>query len=271
MIKKLLIALALILAGVKGCSVYVDGRVSSHDLADRQIIETSVGYQLSYLNLPAENKRPVILIHGSPGGAGNWSKFLSNHVNAFHWIAVDRPGFGGTRPKQAETSLEIQAEAIAAVLDRDWEKKPIILGYSLGGPVAAHLALNHGDKIAAVVFAAASMDPDLEEVWTLQKIGQLVHWLLPKGLRNANVELMALEKELELLKPDLPHIKVPVAFLHGERDENVPLENIAYLEGQLRVKPVLKYILPGLDHGIPWDGQHALFKLLKDLDALLSP
>lgn len=267
--KKILLTVLLFLGLVKGCSLFIDGRVSSYDGIERLSVDTSTPYQTSFLNITAEGKRPVILIHGSPGGAGNWVDFMSTYAGEFHWIAVDRPGFGGTRPKQVETDLNVQADAIAAIFDDLTPEKPIVVGYSLGGPVAAHLAARYPEKIGAVVFAAASLDPGLEDIWLLQQLGRGISWFLPKSLDNANMELMALEGELNALQAVLPQIRIPVAVLHGEKDENVPLENISYLEQRLTVQPVLTHIVKALDHGIPWEGQGALIKLLRELDIFI--
>src|SRR5262245_45893475 len=52
------------------------------------------GRSVSYLSAGEPDAPLVILIHGTPGSAVQWARFLSDPVPGLRTIAIDRPGFG---------------------------------------------------------------------------------------------------------------------------------------------------------------------------------
>ena len=65
-------------------------------------------------------------------------------------IAVDLPGFGAAPSPPEGWSTAEYADWVAPVLD-EMAPRPVVLGHSFGGRVAAHLAARHPDRIGALV------------------------------------------------------------------------------------------------------------------------
>ena len=103
-------------------------------------------HAVSVIRPEPDSARPVIVfVHGSPGSSDAYTSYLAD--TALHKVAdllaIDRPGFGYTSGfGRAEGSLERQAAAIEAIVQRLGSGKKIVLvGHSLGGPVIARYAM----------------------------------------------------------------------------------------------------------------------------------
>jgi pimeloyl-ACP methyl ester carboxylesterase len=222
----------------------------------------SLSYLLSSDESAASHAdRPrLILVHGTPGSALAWTDYLVNPPAGVEVVALDRPGFGQSEPEMAQVSLAAQAQAVAALL-APAPRQNILLGHSLGGPIVAWLAAQHPQRVAALVLVAASLDPDLEKIHPMQRVGDWppVRALLSRSLRNANTELLALEPELRALKPLLAQITAPTYILHGDQDQLVPVANVPYMQAQLKGSRVQHtQLLPGRNHFLPWNSEPAM-------------
>lgn len=214
---------------------------------------------ISYLIAGDAAKPRLILIHGTPGSAVGWADLLADPPPGFEVVALDRPGFGDSGPEGAMTTLEHQADAVAALLPPD--RASILLGHSLGGPVAALVAARRPERVRALILLAGSLDPAMEEVHPLQRVGAWapIRALLPRMIRNANAELLDLKPQLEALRAELPLVRCPVLIVHGTEDDLVPFSNAAYsaanLTGACRVETI---VLEGADHFLPWNATAAV-------------
>ena len=199
----------------------------------------------------------VILVHGTPGTAASWADYLLAPPPGVEVLAIDRPGFGLSGPAHALPKLADQAAAVRALLPADG-RPVVLLGHSLGGPVVARVAADEPQRIAGVVLLAASLSPELETIHPMQHVGAwpLVRSLLPRAIRNANAELMALKPELEALALDLPRITAPVVIVHGTADDLVPVANVPFMQARLTgARCVKTVLLPGRNHFLPWNAE----------------
>jgi len=246
----------LALAAV-GCSIPGPQHPASAVEPLRQSIQVGapVDAQVSVLRSGPPDGQRLILVHGTPGAASEWADFLLDPIANLQVVALDRPGFGHSGPEGAVTSLQAQAAAVAALLPTSGAPA-ILLGHSMGGPIVARVAAEHPDRVAAVVLLAASLDPALESIHPMQRVGAWapVRALLSRTMRNANAELMALKPELEDLAPLLPRISARVVIMHGTADDLVPVANVAYMQAHLTgARCVRTVLLDGRNHFLPWN------------------
>lgn len=216
------------------------------------------GHSLSFLRGGDPSAERVIFIHGTPGDATGWADYVVDPPKRAEAIAVDRLGFGLSGPRVAVPALGDQARAIAPLLVERGGRLPILVGHSLGAAVAVKAALDMPGRVDALVLVAGSLDPDLEHVVWIQRVGRwrAVEWMLPRWARNANRELIALEAELRGMTPRIPEIRCPVVILHGSDDPLVPVANVAYLETHLADNPRVEVRrLEGRNHFLPWNAQ----------------
>ncbi len=105
-------------------------------------------------------QRPtLLLLHGWTASAD--LQFLTAYeALAQHWsfIAVDHRGHGrGLRPPVPFT-LEDCADDAAALLRTLGVGPVIVVGYSMGGPIALHLAHRHRDMVSGLVLQATALE-----------------------------------------------------------------------------------------------------------------
>lgn len=191
----------------------------------------------------------IVYVHGTPGDAGNWSRFLIEPVAGVASISIDRPGFGDSEPRHALVSLSEQAAALEPLL----VGKPVLVGHSLGGPIVAYAAARWPDRVGGLVIVAGSLDPGLEELRWYNALGSTFDVLLPRALSNSNNEILALKSELEQLAFLLPRIQCPVVIVHGTADALVPVANVGYMQRMLTgAERVETLVLEGVDHFLIW-------------------
>lgn len=198
----------------------------------------------------------VIYIHGTPGDAKAFVDYLLRPIDGLRAISVDRLGFGQSEPKRAEPSYQKQAEAVALLLEERQGKWPILVGHSLGGPIAARIAADYPGKVGGVVILAGSLSPELERPHWFNNAADwaIVRAVLPRPLRTANDEIMRARPHADALAPLLGRVSAPVAIVHGEEDSLVPVQNVDFMlkafagAAEVRVTRIAKR-----GHFIPWE------------------
>jgi pimeloyl-ACP methyl ester carboxylesterase len=122
--------------------------------------------------------RPVILLHGLAGHAGEWDAVARNLSSAYRIIAVDQRGHGESERHPRDVSRAAYVADVLAVLDQLALHRPILAGQSLGGHTAMLAAAAHADRFTGLVLIEAGPggpNPD-----TPAKIGAwLDSWPVP--------------------------------------------------------------------------------------------
>jgi pimeloyl-ACP methyl ester carboxylesterase len=211
-----------------------------------------------YAQLGADSLPTVLFIHGSPG---SWDAFIDYFadtalIRRALLVSVDRPGFGKSGLGQPERSLAVQAAQLAPLLHLGRSgRKPIVVGHSLGGPVAARLAMDYPDAVGALVLLAPSIDPTLEAQEWYRHVGNVFPFrqLLPTEFDVSNQEILPLKGELQIMVPLWARISVPVTVLQGDKDGLVPPGNADFARRMLTHTPTTIQMLPGMNHFIPWN------------------
>jgi hypothetical protein len=132
--------------------------------------------------------------------------------------------------------------------------------------LAATLALDEPQRRVSLVLLAAAMDPALEDIHVMQRLGDWapVRAVLPRVIRHANTELLALKPELEALGAMLPRIAASVLIVHGTRDDLVPVANVPYLQSRLQgAAAVQTVLLEGRNHFLPWNSESEVRQALQ--------
>jgi pimeloyl-ACP methyl ester carboxylesterase len=98
---------------------------------------------------------PVVVVHGTPGGADQalvLGRFL---VEAgLQVIAPSRPGYRET-PLEGREEIDAQADLHAALLDALGIERAGVLAWSGGGPSAYRLSVRHPERVRGLVAASA--------------------------------------------------------------------------------------------------------------------
>lgn len=223
--------------------------------ASRDTVKIDDMHTVSYLRAGDPNAPRIIFVHGSPGSATAWAKYLSDPMPGFESVAIDRFGFGKSAPNTPVSSLQEQALAIEPLLVRRDGKWPILVGHSLGGAVACETAVDYPDRVGGLVILAGALSSALETIHWYQRVADFwfVPSILPANLTTSNRELLPLKYELETLEPRLSNIRCPVSIIHGEKDILVPVANVEFMQKRFPqgcISEVL--ILPKENHFLPW-------------------
>jgi pimeloyl-ACP methyl ester carboxylesterase len=117
----------------------------------------------------AASGRPLVLLHGLTFDRRMWDPLLDLLPDSQRAIAFDLPGHGGS-PPLAEPGLAPVVEAIHEAVSAAGLDRPIVVGHSIGGPLAA---------IYAATFPAAAV-VSIENPIRLEPFAELLASLRPQ-------------------------------------------------------------------------------------------
>lgn len=222
----------------------------------------NVGQQrLHYVQTGNRNAQVrIVFIHGTPGEWKNYSRYLADEklIDQADLVAVDRIGFGQSSPV-VDTSLVSQAKSLLPLLETD--QKVVLVGHSLGGSLAARMAMDYPDKVDGILLVAASLDPSLEAPrWYNHIIDwPVIRWFAPNKMLKANQEIYSLAAELEKMDKDWPKLQAEVHIIHGKEDNLAYFGNAEYAVQKLAGKAVTLHAVENEGHFILWEND----KLIK--------
>ncbi|MCE2733453.1 MAG: alpha/beta hydrolase [Cyclobacteriaceae bacterium] len=226
---------------------------------------------LHYVQTGDTSRQTIVFVHGSPGSYSAFIDFLSDStlLASYCLVSVDRPGFGYSNFGLAEPSINNQADFFVPLLERLSNKKVILVGHSLGGPLVANLAMRYPHLVRGIVLVAASVDPELEpnERWFRVPLRTpFMRWILPPSMRASNDELCDLKFELQNMVPLWQNITCPVAIVHGEKDSLVPFGNVKFIEENLpKHAPLSLFTKKDMNHFVPWSNPELIREAIDSL------
>jgi pimeloyl-ACP methyl ester carboxylesterase len=126
--------------------------------------------------------RPVVLLHGLGDTGETWSDVAAALAGRYRVLAVDLPGFGRSEASCHRPLLEGFTRVLAEWLDAVAPEPVILVGHSMGGSAAAHLAGSRPDLLSGLVLVAPAGIPRIPLWWRLIAIQRPVRRLLGRAL-----------------------------------------------------------------------------------------
>lgn len=125
--------------------------------ATRYMVTSKDGVKLAVEESGNPNGPPVIFIHGLLGSRLNWAaQVRSPELRQYRLITYDLRGHGQSdKPSAAQAYHDgrLWADDLEAVIEGSHAKKPVVVGWSLGGVVISNFLATYGDHdIAGAVY-----------------------------------------------------------------------------------------------------------------------
>ncbi len=96
----------------------------------------------------------IVLLHGFGGSAEGWTDIISAIQHRAHVLAFDLPGHGGSLDYPNFGSPRVAAAGVADEMAQRGIERFHIVGHSMGGAVAALIALATPEKVASLILLA---------------------------------------------------------------------------------------------------------------------
>jgi pimeloyl-ACP methyl ester carboxylesterase len=99
---------------------------------------------------------PLLFVHGLGGCWQNWLLNLPAFMDSHRVVALDLPGFGESEMPSDPISIRGYARTLDGVCDQLGVENPVVVGNSMGGFVAAEMALSFSTRVAKLVLVSAA-------------------------------------------------------------------------------------------------------------------
>ncbi len=152
------------------------------------------------------SQKTIIFLHGW-GNSSEVFKPLSYYLkDDFLVYALDLPGFGKS-PIKKPMALKDYADFVYEFIKNNNIEKPILIGHSFGGAVAAKLAILYPNSISKLVLVGASAIRESNiKIKLLKKLAEIFKHFFPKKMKKAILKLLKLDR-YDYAQIDNPYLK----------------------------------------------------------------
>lgn len=184
------------------------------------------------------NGAPVVLLHGLSGSRRWWRYTVPVLERRYAVHVLDLVGFGGSRRARRQPSIAEMALLVRAWMDALAIERPHLVGHSMGGQIALHVAAGEHSPRSLVLVDTAG----LPRGYTLRQAARMVADALPprawgaphfiptialdalragpRALLRAGLHLLA-----DDVTPLLARVRIPTLVVWGEYDPLIPIEH----------------------------------------------
>jgi pimeloyl-ACP methyl ester carboxylesterase len=231
---------------------------------------------------------PWVLLHGLGSTAFTWVPMLKELSADCRVLLPELTIQGGTRAPHRGLNVQEASSAIATMIERRFEGRPVTLGgISLGGWTAVRIALERPELVDRLLLVACAgyLDQDWNRVVDLVTVqsradaGAMLEALFQRpplrfrwGRSYVNWAFNSrhVRHVLDTIHPgdvfdadDLARITQPTGVIWGERDGLFPPEVGRAIDAALPHSRL--EVIPGCGHVVPWDCPAAANRALRDI------
>jgi pimeloyl-ACP methyl ester carboxylesterase len=246
---------------------------------ERQVIEPPFTFSETRVG----SGSPVVLLHGLSGSRQWWGRNMEA-LSSHHLVsAIDLVGFGRSRPilgpKEPPPGFLDMAAALARWISRSFDSQRVhLVGHSMGGHVALHLAANHPELIRSLVLVSSTgtpfaIDPlaHVRNLYPLPPGFLAFSRVLAADLLRAGAASIALST-LRILRDDarevMRSVRVPTLLVWGERDPLVPERYAEQLRKEIEHADLT--VIPHSGHVAMWENAERFNEVLLEFFAAVD-
>lgn len=239
----------------------------------------TIGYKrINYTDFKPGNgeARATFIFHHGLGSSQNFYVPLIPTLTKenFRCIVYDTTGSGRSPYTQIEQSIASLAADVISILNALGVQKAVLVGHSMGGTVAAHCAVEHGDRVISSVW----IGPVYPSAQVARLVAERIKVVEKEGMeplansipqlatgRKASPVAKAFIRELLLAQdrwgyvsncrvivgakpPKYGKIRVPVLIIAGEDDKTASLEGCKKMFEELGTKQKRLKLVEGVGH-----------------------
>ena len=193
----------------------------------------------------------LLFLHGYVESLLAWRAQVDHYRGRYRVVAVDVPGFGESDKPVGPYTLSAQEQRLSAFLDRWTDGPVIVVGHSMGGELAADLALQRSDRVIALALVApagwglaahldslrpgtiaaigwasaiagSSLLPIHDPNWLAEPEARLAYDPLGDPAYRAAAAAVMHDFDFAALADSAPDIRQPVLLIWGREDPTIP-------------------------------------------------
>lgn len=187
---------------------------------------------------------PLVLLHGLAGSHRWWRYVVPAFACDYRVMVPELIGFGGSRPAPRQPDMPEMAALMGQWLEANGVSRTDLIGHSMGGEIALHLAASDPDRIRRLVLVSAAGVPReisaaaaarlATELARLRSWGRrsFVTTIAADSLRAGPLTLYRTLRYLlaDDVRPLLPAIRHPTLLMWGEHDPITPVADGRVME-----------------------------------------
>jgi pimeloyl-ACP methyl ester carboxylesterase len=114
--------------------------------------------KIHYVNY-GKGDEALVLVHGWTQNVDGWRDQAGDFAKRNRVIAIDLPGHGQSAKPQTTYSMDYFARAVDAVLGHAKVKRAVLVGHSMGTPVARQFYRKYPEKTLAIIIVDGTLRP----------------------------------------------------------------------------------------------------------------
>ena len=126
----------------------------------------------------------IVFVHATRLTGGMWAAQVADLSDTYRVITLDLPGHGTSATQRF--TLDAAADSVARVIDEGAGGRAVVVGLSLGGYVATHLAARSPERVRGLVLAGTSTEPAGLRAAPYRALGWVMATFDGHGLASAN-------------------------------------------------------------------------------------
>lgn len=190
--------------------------------------------------------QPVLLVHGFPNDGSAWDNIVPALSAKYKLIIPDLPGAGQSALPPA-LSMELMADGLKAILDKEAIRKVIIAGHSMGGYTAMQFAVQFPERVQGISLVHALASADNAEKKENRRKAIL---LIGKGMAEQEMFLRGMAQNLFAESFAKAHPKVVQSIV--DRGMRLPAASLIAFYQAIMDRSDKKELLPELDFPLQW-------------------